>query len=100
MPTHQEIDAQIDALINNLGLEEIAPCQNTGKTCLEKAHELPVKNGKIQFWYGITCPVPAKSFCHGCAAYWLVQVARNEWTALQRDIRLEQHGIPVVKRGE
>lgn len=74
--THESITEDLGRLLLNL---DSLPCVHPNKEGLACArqHEGLGRDGRLKFWYGVDCKIPAKHFCDPCLASWMVAVARN-----------------------
>jgi hypothetical protein len=76
---HEKIEKLLNDAQTALDDSDAIPCRkHKGSSCIAVAHNLPLdEEDRQQFWYGVDCELPRKTFCAPCLASWLVSVARN-----------------------
>lgn len=76
---HENIEKLLNDAQTALNDSDAIPCRkHKDSSCIAVAHNLPLdEKDRQQFWYGVDCELPRKTFCAPCLASFLVAVARN-----------------------
>lgn len=76
---HEKIEQLLNDAQTALNDSDAIPCRkHKESSCIAVAHNLPLdERDRLQFWYGIDCELPRKTFCAPCLASFLIAVARN-----------------------